>query len=116
MFTLETERFESITVLRFRGDMVLACAVELRQRLEREIKSSKPKDVVLDMSQVVRADTSGLGALVGACTNGKAMGKRLMLYGITPQVERLLEKAEISGFFPVLGDEHDLMARQLNKS
>lgn len=116
MFTLNLEHFESITVVRFHGDMALPDAVELRRQLEKILKDSKPKDVVLDLSQAGHADTSGLGALVGASTCGRVWGKRLMLYQPTNHIKRLLEQTQISGFFPMLEDAYDLKARQLNKA
>lgn len=116
MYTLDIERYENIIVARFHGDMTLDFAVEIRQHLERILKTSKIKDLVLDLDDVQHVDNSGVGALVGASTSARAWGKRLMLYRPTRSVMKILEHAEIYGFFPMLEDEHDLKARQLNKS
>lgn len=115
MFTLTPEYFDGITITRFVGDMTLPHAVALRQQLEATLKKSKPKDVVLDLAGVQSIDNSGLGALVGASTQGRSWGKRLMLYNIMPLVAQKLHDAEIAGFFPVLEDESDVKSRQSNK-
>lgn len=114
MFELKFERYGPITVAHFSGDMVLETAVQLRSQLEEALKTAKVKDVALDLAAVEKVDTTGLGALVGASTSGRARGKRLMLYRPAPHVLKMLENSEISGFFPLLDDEDDLLARLPN--
>ncbi len=111
MFELKFERYGPITVARFSGDMVLETAVQLRSQLEEALKTTKVKDVALDLAEVGKIDTTGLGALVGASTSGRAWGKRLMLYRPAQHVIDMLEYSEISGFFPLLDDEDELRAR-----
>lgn len=115
MFTLELERYDNISVVRFHGDMTLASAVALRQHLEEMLKATKSKDLALDLADVQQVDNSGLGALVGACTRARSWGKRLILFRPPSHVQCLLDTLEISGFFPILEDEHDLTARQFKR-
>ena len=115
MYSLDVDRYEQVTLIRFAGDMTLTHAVELRHDLEGILKSSKPKDVVLDLGLARDVDNSGLGALVGASTSARSWGKRPMLYNPTPAVLHTLEHAEISGFFPMLDSEHDLKSRLGNR-
>lgn len=111
MYSLDVERYENIVVGRFHGDLVLDNAVALRSDLDLVIKSIKVKDLALDLSKAGKVDTSGIGALVGACTSARSRGKRLMLYSPAPHVLKTLNDAEISGFFPMVEDEGDLKAR-----
>lgn len=111
MYNLDVERYENIIVGRFHGDLVLDNAVALRSDLDLVIKSTKVKDLALDLSKAGKVDTSGIGALVGACTSARSRGKRLMLYSPAPHVIKTLADAEISGFFPTVEDEADLRAR-----
>ena len=111
MYTLNIERYENIIVARFHGDLVLSSAVSLRRELEAVLKNTKVKDLALDLSMTGKVDTSGIGALVGACTTARARGKRLMLYAPAPHVLKTLEDAEISAFFPMVEDDTDLKAR-----
>lgn len=115
MYTLDIERYEGITVGRFHGDLVLEHAVALRRDLESALKAAKAKDLALDLSTAGKVDTSGIGALVGACTTARSRGKRLMLYMPAPHVLKTLEDAEISAFFPMLEDESDLRDRMHHK-
>ena len=115
MYSLDVERYEHITLIRFAGDMTLAHAVQLRSEIEGVLKSTKAKDVVLDLGLTREVDNSGLGALVGASTSARSWGKRLMLYNPAPNVLQTLDAAEISGFFPMLDSEHDLKSRLGNR-
>ena len=115
MYTLDIERYENIIVGRFHGDLVLDSAVPLRRELEHVLKSTKVKDLALDLSMAGKVDTSGIGALVGACTTARSRGKRLMLYSPAPLVVKTLSDAEISAFFPMVEDEADLKARMHKK-
>ncbi len=38
------------------------------------------------------------------------MGRRLLLYRPTPEAVHTMETAQLTGFFPILGDEEDLLA------
>lgn len=111
MFALETEHYSTITLVHLQGDMCLADAVDLRHQLENVIKSASPKDIALGLCAVTKVDSSGLGALVGASATARGAGKRLMLYRPSLQVVKCLEDTDISGFFPLLEDEEDLLAR-----
>lgn len=115
MYALEVECYERLTLLRFAGDMTLPHAVQLRSELERALKHSKAKDIVLDLGLTRAVDNSGLGALVGASTSALSWGKRLMLYSPTQDVQRTLEQCEISGFFPMIDSAHDLKSRLGNR-
>ena len=90
-------------------------ALALREELELAAKRMKVRDMALDLTALDRVDTTGLGVLVGVSTKARSWGKRLMLYRAPQNVLDLLERVEISGFFPLLDDENDLKARQLYK-
>lgn len=111
MFVFETENYSTITLVRLKGNMCLADAVDLRHQLENVIKLASSKDIALELCAVDMVDSSGLGALVGASATARGFGKRLMLYRPSPNVTKCLENTDISGFFPLLENEEDLLAR-----
>lgn len=111
MFTLETEKYSTIVLVHLKGEMCLVDAVDLRSQLENVIKTALPKDIALDLWSVSKMDSSGLGAVVGAGATARGTGKRLMLYRPSPQVLECMEATDVLGFFPLLEDEEDLLAR-----
>ncbi|MEG2173276.1 MAG: STAS domain-containing protein [Desulfovibrionaceae bacterium] len=111
MFELKIERYSTITLVHLLGEMLLDDAVDLRAQLEQIIKTTNAKDIALDLCSVQRVNNSGLGALVGAGATARTKDKRLMLYRPSGAVLQCLEQADILGFFPLLEDEEDLLAR-----
>lgn len=111
MFTLETEKYSTIILIHLKGEMCLVDAIDLRSQLENVIKTASPRDIALDLWAVSKVDSSGLGAVVGAGATARSAGKRLMLYRPAPLVVECMETADILGFFPLLEDEEDLLAR-----
>lgn len=111
MFELEIERHGKTTLVYLRGEIQLADAIGLRSELESVIKTTSAKDIALNLCDVKLVDSSGLGALVGASATARAQGKRLMLYKPSPEVNWQLEHSDIAGFFPLVEDEEDLLAR-----
>lgn len=111
MFTLEMEKYSTIILIHLKGEMCLMDAIDLRCQLEKLIKASRPKDIALDLCSVDKVDSSGLGAVVGAGATARCAGKRLMLYRPSPQVLQCMEATDVLGFFPLLEDEEDLLAR-----
>lgn len=111
MFELEIIRHGKVSLVNMRGEMQIADAVDLRSQLESVIKASTAKDIALNLCDVKHVDSSGLGALVGASATARTLGKRLMLYKPSPEVNWQLEHSDIAGFFPLVEDEEDLLAR-----
>lgn len=111
MFELEISNHGKVCLVHLRGEMQLADAIDLRSQLESVIKTASARDIALNLCDVVRVDSSGLGALVGASATGRTLGKRLMLYKPSPEVNWQLEHSGIAGFFPLVEDEEDLLAR-----
>ncbi|MGJ3523475.1 STAS domain-containing protein [Nitratidesulfovibrio sp. D1] len=110
MAHLELDDHGNILVAALTGELTLANATEVRNELERLFARKGVSDVVLDLGAVSFMDSSGLGTLVAASTKARSMGRRLLLYRPTPEAVHTMETAQLTGFFPILGDEEDLLA------
>lgn len=108
MFTLEPNLQASTLSVALSGDVLMADIVSFNDSLREHSKTPGIKQLVLDMSGVGRMDISGLGALVSLNTSMQRYGRRLVLQRVPPQVENLMEKAEIEGFFPMCESEEEL--------
>ncbi|MBD0692084.1 STAS domain-containing protein [Streptomyces sp. CBMA123] len=75
--------------VRARGEIDLDTAPRLRRELERALDEHPV--VALDLSQVTFMDCVGLGALIQARDQADHSGRRLILYGISRPVARLLK-------------------------
>jgi anti-sigma B factor antagonist len=110
MYRLDFERFEHILIARFRGNLTLPNAVALRHEMEQAILREHAKDIIFDLALVERADNSGLGVLVAVSTFARSYGKRLMLCRPTDKLNAMFAEAAITGFFPLLEDDVELLA------
>ncbi len=89
----------SFAVVSVTGDVDVATAPALQQRLEAAIDSSP--QVVVDLSPVQFLDSSGLGALVWGLKRARARGGCLQLVLHEPRVRRMFELTGLSRTFEI---------------
>lgn len=95
---LEHEHRGNILVIRAVNDRIDAAgAIQFKERM-RDIIEEPSERVVLDMTNVMFLDSSGLGAVVAVM---KALGpiRRLELSGLTPTVEKVLRLTRMDSVF-----------------
>jgi anti-anti-sigma factor len=68
------------------GEVDIATAAQLTQTLD----ASQARLVVLDLREVAFLDSSGMHAIVNAGIRARQAGRRLILVGIPPTVDRML--------------------------
>jgi anti-sigma B factor antagonist len=86
---------DGVTVVTLAGELDLAAAPVLRERLA-EAAGSAERGVVLDMAEVTFVDSSALRELLRARAALEAAGARLVLAAVGPPVARLLELTQTS--------------------
>jgi anti-anti-sigma factor len=89
-----------VALLTLRGEFDLAAAPMLRDRLA-EARTAAARAVVLDMTEVTFVDSSALRELLRADAALSAAGVPLVLVGLRPPVDRLLELTRTTGMFTV---------------
>ena len=107
---LQTTVHATMAVVAPQSPMTLPYALELLHELEDKLQTPGIRDVVLDLAQVKEVDGSGLGAVVKVATGARAGGQGFYLYRPSKEVSKALQSLEISGFFPMLEYEEDLLA------
>jgi anti-anti-sigma factor len=94
------------TLIRLRGEIDLATAPRLRERLLGLLQPGVGL-VILDLSGVSFCDASGLGVLVGSHRHATTLGLTLRLTALNPQIVRLLHihgLDRVLAIYPVLPD------------
>lgn len=107
-FALEPKLEASTLSVALTGSVLMTDVVEFNDTLREHSKTPGIKQLVLDMSGVERMDFSGLGALVSLNTSMQRYGRRLVLQRVPELVEKLMERAEIEGFFPMCDSKEEL--------
>lgn len=89
-FHIEHEHGRRACVARLSGDIDMSVVPELRRMLD-EALDAGCMNVILDLTDVVYADSSALGLLVWLDHRLRPLGGRLVLAGATKDVARILE-------------------------
>ena len=97
---IDRQDHDGVTVLHIREARIdAAVAIQFKDCM-RELTAEGPDRVVLDLSQIVFLDSSGLGAVVAAM---KLLGpqRKLELAGLTPPVERVFRLTRMDSVFTI---------------
>jgi anti-sigma B factor antagonist len=66
--------------------------------------------VILDLSDVPYIDSAGLGLLVSAHVSRQKAGRRMVLSGINPRVQRLFEITRVTDLFLIFSSTEEAVA------
>jgi len=100
--TLEIEHTDDVTIVRCHGQLVS----ELSNIFYSKIRPIIPvtKRIVLDLSDVTRMDSMGLGTLVGLYTSARAAGCEMQLLNIGKRIRELLGLTNLLSVFTIIGE------------
>jgi anti-anti-sigma factor len=94
-----------VFVLHLQGPITLGQATQtLRQMIQDAIDSARTK-ILLNMAEVYYIDSSGLGALVTACTHAQRHGAQIKLMKLAPRVQDLMQLTKLYQVMDVYPDE-----------
>ena len=93
----------SSNVLPLEGEIDLHVSPRVASRLQSLI-SSKPQQVVVDMSKVSYIDSSGLAVLIEGMQNVAAYGGKFSLAGLQESVRPIFEIARLDQVFQIYPD------------
>jgi len=103
---LHCERLGDHMIVTLSGDLDMASAPSLRERLNEALRDTTPR-VVIDLSAVTFCDASGLAVLVGAARRTRGIGVTLVLAAPRPQVAQLLRLTGLDRALAVHGSVAD---------
>lgn len=96
---LTVERYEGVAedqrILLLKGPIT----IETTPQFERAVRSESAETMILDLSDVPYIDSVGLGSLVAAYVSHQKNGRCLVLTGVKPRVNKILEITKVKDFF-----------------
>lgn len=101
MFELEPQIQGVTLTLLLKGDVLFEDVVAFNKIMREYSKKPNISNLVLDLGIVGGMDRAGLGVIVSLNTSMQRYGRRLVLLHPAPHIVKLLNDAEIEGFFPV---------------
>ena len=99
-FTIEEDRRNSAVLLRLRGDLDLASADSVAQRLD--ALAAAGEVVVLDLDRLSFMDSSGLRVVLQAVEQSRTSGWSFSLTAGSEQVRNLFASAGVTDRLPIV--------------
>ena len=99
---LDIERTDKVTIVRCHGQVVSEVSNILYSKVRPMIPATKR--IVLDLSDVTRMDSMGLGTLVSLYTSARAAGCELQLLNIGKRIRELLGLTNLLSIFTIIGE------------
>jgi len=99
--------FEFQDVLALAGPLTAATGAVFQNAMRREAPTDT---VILDLTDVPYIDSSGLGLLVTAYVVRKKAGRKMVLSGVNPRVQRLLDLTRTSSLFLIFSTPEEAIA------
>ena len=90
------------TLVRLSGELDLSSAPALRELLAGAFEDDGPRRIVLDLSDLIYLDSTGLSIFVSAHKRATASGIELCLANPNPSVARLFKITALDHFFTIL--------------
>jgi anti-anti-sigma factor len=100
-----------VVVAAVRGEIDLHNSGEIRTNLMGSLKRSRPKKLVLNLSQVPYMDSSAIAVLVETLKEMRKTGGLFVLADLQPRVKGLLEIARLDSIFTICKDEAEALAK-----
>jgi anti-sigma B factor antagonist len=94
-----------VIVLHLSGAITLGVGTQKLRKLIHETLDAGKQNILLNMSEVVYLDSSGLGELVAAYTTTKNRGGNLKLMKLTQRVQDVVQLTKVYRVFEVYSDE-----------
>jgi anti-sigma B factor antagonist len=102
LLTVEIERADGTAVVRCRGKLVLGVSEILYLKVRQLIPDTKR--IVLDLTDLTRMDSIGLGTLVRLYVSARSAGCTLELVNLGQQVRQLLGTTNLLSVFTIVGE------------
>ena len=99
-FEIAEKRIDGVSVLTVSGEIDLATAPDLRERLMAQ-EADQVSAIVVDLTGVSFIDSTALGVLVAAYRRQEDAGRTLKLVVTEPRILKVLEITDLTSVFPV---------------
>ena len=103
------ETHDSAAVFVVEGQVDMHTSPELRSSL-RGALGDKPSPLVVDLTSVAFIDSSGLATLIEALQAVGQYGGKMRLCGLTPDVRKLFDLAQLSSIFDLCETRDEALA------
>ena len=100
--TLDFEVTNEVIIVHCHGQLVSGLSDTFYSKMRHMIPGSKR--IVLDLADVTRMDSMGLGTLVGLYTSARAAGCEMQLLHVGKRIRELLGLTNLLSIFTIIGE------------
>jgi len=100
-------RSGGISVLEFRHTAQLTRSAEELADLRKEVLEQSDTRVIIDLRQVTRIDSAGLGQLMSCYSHLVRNQGSMKIVNVTPEVKKVMDMTGISTLIPAFTDEQE---------
>ncbi len=93
--TVETNFENEILTAKIYGEIDHHRAVSIRQKIDGQTESLRPKELHLDFSSVSFMDSSGIGLIMGRYRNISLLGGKLKVINIPKNLQKIISLSGI---------------------
>ena len=103
MKSIHTQYLKTVksSVVRVSGGIDWTSSSALMSQIDHCLTADHPARLIVDLNDVVRIDSSGVGALVGSLQQAKRMHVQFTLCGVNPSLHRLLQRTCLDRVFEI---------------
>ncbi len=102
---ISARRMDKTTILDISGDIDLAHSTEVRRMVLLEFRQNRTPRVLLNLREVNYIDSSGVASLVEGLKASRDVGSRLILFGLSPIAQEVLQLSRLLKIFEIYDTE-----------
>ncbi len=107
---ISKRRIDGVMILDLQGGIRLGAENAYLHNAIRSLVNAGEKKVLLNLGQVTKIDSSGMGELIAAWTTLQTNGGEVRLLNLTQSVEQLMMLTKLLTVFDTYEDEADALA------
>ena len=111
-----SRQVNGVTVVDLSGSITCEEGSRVLRDTVKELSSQGSRNILLNLGEVTKVDTSGIGELVSAFTSVRGSGGEVKLFNPSREVHDLLQITKLSTVFDVQQDEVSAIAAFQEKS
>jgi anti-sigma B factor antagonist len=105
-----SRQVDGVTVVDLSGSITSDEGSAVLRDTVQDLSSQGRKNILLNLGEITRVDTSGIGELVNAYTRVRNAGGELKLFNLTREVHDLLQITKLCTVFDIQHDEASAIA------
>lgn len=107
---VDIRKMDDVIAVDLKGRLVAGTGAEQLQAIMNEIIASDWKKIILNLSEVTKVDSAGIGELVASDRLAKRFGSTMKLVHLTGQIREIFELSQLLPLLTIFDSEEAALA------